>query len=130
MTDLLVTIRQRLHGRKRVENGGRGGAPAHRLPRRESRPSLPASAVAVLGLEGMATVLDVRAVAETLDGLPLIDLDLVVLVGEWPPVLVTRREPVLAHLVGRAQPGARLRVKVDPDQFANLYIDWHWHATL
>jgi hypothetical protein len=77
------------------------------------------------GVETVATVTASRHTGTVVSFNPVIDLDLLVAMPNGVPRPVTRREVVAQlHLV-KAQPGNRLRVKVDPNDVTRLWIDWN-----
>jgi hypothetical protein len=108
-----------------VANAQAGMAQAQQLLDTLASTSAEATAGLVNGVESTATVVASRPTGAVVSFNPVIDLDLLVMLPGGIPRPVTRREIVAQlHLV-RAQPGSKLRVKVDPADPTRLWIDWH-----
>ena len=55
---------------------------------------------------------------------PVVELQLLVMINGIP-MPVTRQETVMQIHLARCQPGANLKVKVDPADPNGLWIDWN-----
>ncbi len=108
-----------------VANAQAGMAQAQQLLDALATTSSEATAGLTDGVETTATVVGSRQTGAVVSFNPVIDLDLLVMMPGGAPRPITRREVVAQlHLV-KAQPGTRLRVKVDPNDVTRLWIDWH-----
>ncbi len=76
------------------------------------------------GLDAVATILAVRDTGTLVNFDPVLDIDLLVRVGDQPPYPVTLRECIGKVVVGRLAPGAAFAGKVDPSTSTNLFVDW------
>ena len=83
-----------------------------------------ASSEIMNGVDATATVTNAVQTGMVMNFNPVVQLDLLVLMPSGVPMPVTRQEPVMQIHLARCQPGARLRVKVDPANANNLWIDW------
>ena len=79
--------------------------------------------MAVHGVATTAVVASVRPTGQMMNLAPVVEVDLTVFRG-GVPVPMTHREPVQQVYLARLQPGATLKVKVDPADPASLWIDW------
>lgn len=79
--------------------------------------------MALHGTDSTATVVAVRPTGMQMNFSPVIDLDLTVF-RNGVPVPMTHREAVAQVYLARAQPGATLKVKIDPANPSSLWIDW------
>ncbi len=108
-----------------VANAQAGMAQTQQLLDSMSATASETTAGLVNGVETTATVVASRPTGAVVSFNPVIDLELLVMMPGGIPRPVTRREVVAQlHLV-RAQPGSKLRVKVDPADPTRLWIDWH-----
>ncbi|MCU1459494.1 MAG: hypothetical protein JWL73_3586 [Actinomycetia bacterium] len=76
------------------------------------------------GVDAVATILAVRDTGTLVNFDPVLDIDLLVRVGDQPPFPATSRECVGKVVVGRLAPGAAFACKVDPASNTNLFVDW------
>ena len=76
------------------------------------------------GLDAVATILGVRDTGTLVNFNPVLDVEVLVRVGDQPPYPVTFRECVTKIVVGWLAPGAAFGCKVDPAEKSNLYVDW------
>ncbi len=76
------------------------------------------------GVDAFATITAARHTGTVVSFNPVIELDLLVMMPGGIPMPVTRREVVAQLDLIRAQAGTRLRVKVDPADASNLWINW------
>jgi hypothetical protein len=108
-----------------IANARAGMAQAQQLLDGLATASSETTAGLVDGVEATATVVASRPTGTVVSFNPVIDLDLIVMMPNGVPRPVTRREVVAQLHLTRAQPGIRLRVKVDPSDVARLWIDWN-----
>jgi hypothetical protein len=83
-----------------------------------------AASLAVTGLDATATVAGVRQGGGMINHQPMIELDLTVLAPGRPPYPVTVTQIVEQVHLAWLQPGATLRVKVDPGNAQGVWIDF------
>ena len=83
-----------------------------------------ASTAMLNGFDTTATVTNAVQTGMVMNFNPVINLDLLVLMPSGVPMPVTRQEPVMQMYLARCQPGSRVKVKVDPTNPNNLWIDW------
>jgi hypothetical protein len=76
------------------------------------------------GVDAVATVIAVRDTGTLVDFDPVLDIDVLVRIGDQPPYPVTLRECITKLVVGRLAPGASFGCKVDPAAKSNLFVDW------
>jgi hypothetical protein len=108
-----------------VANAQAGMAQAQQLLDSLAATSSEATAGLVDGVDTTATVVGARQTGLIVSFNPVVDLDLIVVMPGGAPRPVTRREVVAQLHLARAQPGMRLRVKVDPTDVSRLWIDWN-----
>ena len=82
------------------------------------------SAIAVHGVEAMATITAVRQTGAQINFSPVIELDLLIFGPSGAPYPLTRRETMQQTYIARAQLGQSLKVKVDPNDNTAVWIDW------
>lgn len=77
------------------------------------------------GLTGMATILSSRATGDTLNNIPLVEMELRVEVEGRSPYNVKHREHINPVNLAALQPGVRVPVLVDPGKPKKVYFDWN-----
>ena len=82
-----------------------------------------ASMMAVHGADATATIAAVRQTGMQMNFSPVLDVDLMVF-RNGIPLPVTVRQHVEQIYLARAQVGASVRVKVDPNNHQSVWIDW------
>jgi len=83
-----------------------------------------ASTAMMNGYDTTATITNAVQTGMMMNFNPVVSLDLLVMMPSGVPMPVTRQEPVMQINLARCQPGLRLKVKVDPVNANNLWIDW------
>jgi hypothetical protein len=83
-----------------------------------------AAGIAATGLEATATVVAVRQAAAMVNFQPMVEIDLTVVAPGGPPYAATVSQFVQQVHLARLQPGATLRVKVDPANPQSIWIDF------
>ena len=79
---------------------------------------------AVNGLDAAATVAAVRQGTAMVNYQPVVEMDLTVMSPGSPPYPVTVSQVVPQVHLARVQPGASLKVKVDPNDRNAIWIDF------
>lgn len=83
-----------------------------------------AAQMAVHGIAATATVAAVRPTGAQMNFDPVCDIDLTVF-RNGVPMPATVRQPVPQVFLARLQPGAPLKVKLDPNDPSVVFIDWY-----
>ncbi len=83
-----------------------------------------AANLAATGLDGTATITGVRQQGGMINFQPILELDLTVSAAGRPPIPVTVTQPVEQVFLTRAQPGAKVAVKVDQTDPNLVWINW------
>jgi hypothetical protein len=83
-----------------------------------------AANAATNGVDATATVAAVRQGGGMVNYEPLVELDLTVIVPGNPPYPVTVKQAVPPTQLAMVQPGASLKVKVDPNELNTVWIDF------
>jgi hypothetical protein len=83
-----------------------------------------AANIAATGLDATATVAAVRQGGALVNYQPMVEIDLTVMAPGSPPYAATVSQVVQQVHLARLQPGASLRVKVDPANPATIWIDF------
>lgn len=83
-----------------------------------------AANLAATGLDGVATITGVRQQGGMVNFQPILELDLTVAAAGRPPMPVTVAQPVEQVFLTKAQPGAKVAVKVDPANPMLVWINW------
>jgi hypothetical protein len=83
-----------------------------------------AANVAATGLDATATVAAVRQSGGMVNFQPMVEIDLTVMAPGSPPYPATVSQVVQQVNLARLQPGATLRVKVDPANPGTIWIDF------
>ena len=83
-----------------------------------------AAQMAVTGIASTATVAAVRQTGAQINFDPVLDIDLTVF-RNGVPMPATVRQPVPQVFLARLQPGASLKVKLDPNDPSVVFIDWY-----
>jgi hypothetical protein len=83
-----------------------------------------AALIAATGLDATATVAAVRQGGALVNYQPMVEIDLTVMAPGSPPYAATVSQVVQQVHLARLQPGASLRVKVDPANPATIWIDF------
>jgi hypothetical protein len=76
------------------------------------------------GVDATATITSARQTGAMMNFNPVVELQLLVMLN-GVPMPVTRQETVMQIHLARCQPGANLKVKVDPNDPSGLWIDWN-----
>jgi hypothetical protein len=82
-----------------------------------------AAQAAATGIDGSATVIAVRQEGAMINFQPMCEIDLTVMPDGRPPYPATVKQVVPQIHLARVQPGAQLRVKVDPADPALVWLD-------
>jgi len=83
-----------------------------------------AANLAATGLDGIATITGVRQTGAMVNFQPVLELDLTVVAAGRPPLPATLSQPVEQVFLTRAQPGAKVAVKVDQNNPDLVWINW------
>lgn len=83
-----------------------------------------AANLAATGLDGVATITAVRQTGAMVNFQPVLELDLTVVAAGRPPLPATLSQPVEQVFLTRAQPGAKVAVKVDQADPNLVWINW------
>jgi expansin (peptidoglycan-binding protein) len=83
-----------------------------------------AANLAATGLDGVATITGVRQQGGMVNFQPILELDLTVAAAGRPPMPVSVTQPVEQVFLTRAQPGAKVAVKVDQTDPNLVWINW------
>ena len=76
------------------------------------------------GVDAVATISAARQTGAMMNYNPVVELDLLVIMPNGVPMPVKRQEMVMQLHLMRCQPGQRLKVKVNPANPNELWIDW------
>ncbi|HAP75020.1 MAG TPA: hypothetical protein DCR14_02965 [Acidimicrobiaceae bacterium] len=76
------------------------------------------------GVDAVATISSARQTGAMMNYNPVVELDLLVIMPNGVPMPVKRQEMVMQLHLMRCQPGQRLKVKVNPANPNELWIDW------
>ncbi|MBI4884943.1 MAG: hypothetical protein HY826_12905 [Actinobacteria bacterium] len=76
------------------------------------------------GVDATATITSARQTGAMMNFNPVVELQLLVMMPNGVPMPVTRQETVAQIHLARCQPGANLKVKVDPADPSSMWIDW------
>ena len=82
-----------------------------------------AATAAVSGLDGTATVVTASQGSGMVNMHPIVDIELTVMVPGATPYPVKVSAPMDVTTIARLTPGASVRVKVDPQNHDNVWID-------
>ena len=80
------------------------------------------------GVDATATITSARQTGAMMNFNPVVELQLLVMMPNGVPLPVTRQETVMQIHLARCQPGASLKVKVEPTNPNSLWIDWNTPA--
>jgi sRNA-binding protein len=83
-----------------------------------------AANAATTGVDATATVAAVRPGGGMVNHQPMVELDLTVIAAGNPPYPVTVKQVVPQTQLAMLQPGASLKVKVDPNAPSAIWIDF------
>lgn len=83
-----------------------------------------AANLAASGLDGVATITGVRQQGGMINFQPILELDLTVAAAGRPPMPVSVTQPVEQVFLTKAQPGAKVAVKVDQADPSLVWINW------
>lgn len=89
-----------------------------------------AAGIATTGLDGVATITAVRQTGALVNHQPMVELELLVTAAGRPPMPATVTEVVQMIHLPRAQPGAKVAVKVDQQNPSLVWINWAAPAPL
>ncbi len=82
-----------------------------------------AANIAATGMPAIATVVGIREGFGEVNFQPIVEIDLTVLPEGRPPYPVTTRQTLAIHQIAAMQPGAKLKVKIDPANPVVVWID-------
>jgi hypothetical protein len=85
--------------------------------------SMARQAAAVDGVEATATIAAVRPGGGMINHDPILEIDLIVVIGATPQAATATQVVPQAHLA-RLQPGATLKARVDPRDSRNVWLDF------
>jgi hypothetical protein len=77
------------------------------------------------GVDATATITSARQTGAMMNFNPVVELQLLIMMPNGVPMPVTRQETVMQIHLARCQPGANLKVKVEPANPNSLWIDWN-----
>ncbi len=109
---------------EQLANAQRSMANANAMMASMAQASTQATGVMASGADAIATVTGARHTGALVNFCPVVELDLLVTMPSGVPVPVTRQEVIQQLDFAKVQTGARLRVKVDPVNAGNLWINW------
>ncbi|HEX6310976.1 MAG TPA: DUF3592 domain-containing protein [Acidimicrobiia bacterium] len=83
-----------------------------------------AANAAANGIDATATIAGIRQQTAMVNYQPVVEVDLTVMPDGLPPYPATVKQVVPQLQPAQARVGATVRVKVDPDDPASVWIDW------
>jgi hypothetical protein len=87
-----------------------------------AKQALEARRLLQVGRKGHATVVAVRDTGVTVDDNPQAELDLEVALPDLEPYEVTHRQVISRIAIGSFRPGARVPIRVDPQDPQNVLV--------
>ncbi len=82
-----------------------------------------AATLAATGVDGTASVVEVRQPGGMVNYQPIMEVDLTIFPSVGPPYPATVSAPMTPHLAAKLAPGASLQVKIDPHNPQAVWID-------
>lgn len=82
-----------------------------------------AANAALTGIDATATVTATRDGGGMINLEPIVEIELTVMPDGRPPYPVTLRQPVPSVQLAMLQPGATVKVKIDPEDASQVWLD-------
>ena len=117
-------LREQYPVQDQLANAQASMAQANQMMSQMAASSAQATAAMTNGVDAVATVTTAQQTGAMMNFNPVIDLELLVMMPSGVPMPVRKQETVMQVYLARCQPGSRLKVKVDPNNPAGLWIDW------
>ncbi|MCB0980170.1 MAG: hypothetical protein H6513_05225 [Acidimicrobiaceae bacterium] len=109
---------------QQIANAQNSMAQANAMMAQMAQGSMAATNAMTTGVDAIATVTAAQQTGAMMNYNPVVELQLLVTMPNGVPMPVTRQEMVMQIHLSRCQPGQRLKVKVNPANPNELWIDW------
>lgn len=109
---------------QQIANAQASMANANAMMAQMAQGSMAATNAMTNGVDAVATVTAAQQTGAMMNYNPVVELQLLVTMPNGVPMPVTRQEMVMQIHLSRCQPGQRLKVKVNPANPNELWIDW------
>ena len=109
---------------QQIANAQNSMAQANAMMAQMAQGSMAATNAMTTGVDAVATVTAAQQTGAMMNYNPVVELQLLVTMPNGVPMPVTRQEMVMQIHLSRCQPGQRLKVKVNPANPNELWIDW------
>ena len=109
---------------QQIANAQNSMAQANAMMAQMAQGSMAATNAMTTGVDAIATVTAAQQTGAMMNYNPVVELQLLVTMPNGVPMPVTRQEMVMQIRLSRCQPGQRLKVKVNPANPNELWIDW------
>ncbi|MCB0955374.1 MAG: hypothetical protein R2694_10635 [Ilumatobacteraceae bacterium] len=109
---------------QQIANAQASMANANAMMAQMAQGSMAATNAMTAGVDAVATVTAAQQTGAMMNYNPVVELQLLVTMPNGVPMPVTRQEMVMQIHLSRCQPGQRLKVKVNPANPNELWIDW------
>lgn len=128
LSDQGKELREKYPVQEQLANAQASMANANAMMANMAQASAAATQAMTNGVDATATITAARQTGAMMNFNPVVELDLLVMMPSGIPMPVTRQETVAQLHLARCQPGANLRVKVEPNNPNSLWIDWNTPA--
>ena len=125
LTDQGKEMREKYPVQDQLKNAQASMANANAMMANMAQASAAATQAMTNGVDATATITAARQTGAMMNYNPVVELDLLVNMPSGIPMPVTRQETVMQIHLARCQPGANLKVKVEPNNPNGLWIDWN-----
>ena len=125
LTDQGKEMREKYPVQDQLKNAQASMANANAMMANMAQASAAATQAMTNGVDATATITAARQTGAMMNYNPVVELDLLVNMPSGIPMPVTRQETVMQIHLARCQPGANLKVKVEPNNPNSLWIDWN-----
>lgn len=124
ITDTGKALREQYPVEHQIANAQASMAQASQMMAAMTASTMGATTAMTTGVEAVATVTSAHQTGAMMNYNPVVQLELMVMMPSGVPTPVSRQEMVMQLHLSRCQPGQRLRVKVNPANPNDLWIDW------
>ena len=124
LNDQSKDIREQYPVQQQLANAQVSMAAANQMMASMAAGSMGATMAVTNGTDAVATVTSAQQTGVMMNYNPVVQLELMVMMPSGVPMPVTRQEMVMQLHLAKCQPGQRLKVKVNPANPNELWIDW------